>query len=314
MTRYARTASGATTRFFRPVPGVRRPDRGGRSSELSLGPDMGLRYWLAFTLLGVSLLPFLGGCGGKDDSAPNWELVWEEEFDGTVGELPDATRWRFDVGEDWGNAQLEYDTDRAENVSLDGAGNLAIIARRENYRGRAFTSGRINTLGFFEQDKGRFVARIRLPVGRGIWPAFWLLGSNFGDVGVGWPECGEIDIMEYRGQEPNVLHGSLHGPGYSAGSAVTSRYQLSGRGFDEDFHEFAVEWTRDQITWFVDDAPYQIVTSRDLPSSGRWVFDHPFFIILNVAVGGNFVGPPDDGTQFPQTMLVDWVRVYRNGG
>lgn len=265
-------------------------------------------------LLG-GLIPCLAlfsiGCGG-DDETEDWRLVWADEFEGAARQLPDAANWRFDVGVDWGNAQLEFDTDRVENVSLDGSGNLAITARRETYQNRAYTSGRITTSGLFEQESGRFEARIRLPVGRGIWPAFWLLGANFAEVG--WPDCGEIDIMEYRGQEPNVLHGSLHGPGYSGGSAVTSRFQLPGQGFDSDFHVFAVEWTREQMTWLVDDIPYQIVTQRDLPPGGRWVFDHPFFIILNVAVGGSFVGPPDDGTQFPQTMLVDWVRVFRNGG
>ncbi|UCE04276.1 MAG: glycoside hydrolase family 16 protein [Candidatus Latescibacterota bacterium] len=238
-----------------------------------------------------------------------WKLVWQDEFEGPAGQSPDSNRWRFDIGEDWGNAQLEYDTNHTENVSLDGDGHLAITARRESYRGRDYTSGRINTRGFFEQARGRFEARIRLPVGQGIWPAFWLLGGNFGEVG--WPACGEIDIMEYRGQEPSIVHGSLHGPGYFGGSAVTGRFALPDEGFNEDFHIFGVEWDADRITWTIDEVPYQFIAPRDLPRGGRWVFDHPFFIILNVAVGGHFVGPPDASTSFPQTMLVDWVRVYR---
>lgn len=249
----------------------------------------------------------------RDPTEPaGWELVWQDEFDGPAGQLPDPTYWRFDVGTDWGNAQLEYDTNRPENVSLDGNGHLAITAREETYGGRTYTSGRINTQALFSQVYGRFEARIRLPVGQGIWPAFWLLGSNFETVG--WPACGEIDIMEYRGQESRVVHGSLHGPGYSGGSAVTGRHTFSGNaGLDADFHVFAIEWGRDRIIWMLDDMSFQSFTARDLPSGSRWVFDHPFFVILNVAVGGNFVGPPGTSTTFPQTMLVDWVRVYQGG-
>ncbi len=238
-------------------------------------------------------------------------LVWSDEFDGLAGQLPDSTKWQFDIGTDWGNAQLEYDTDHPENVSLDGDGNLAITAIEESFLGSDYTSGRINTWGFFGHEQGRFEARVKLPVGQGIWPAFWLLGDNFQSVG--WPTCGEIDILEYRGQEPQIVHGSLHGPGYSGGSAVTGYYYLADEGFDEGFHIFAIEWDSDSITWFVDELAYQTISSSDLPSGSPWVFDHSFFIILNVAVGGHFVGPPDASTVFPQTMLVDYVRVYGTG-
>ena len=184
----------------------------------------------------------LTGCRGATNPVPlEWTLVWQDEFEGPAGQSPDASRWRHDVGTDWGNAQLEYDTARPQNVSLDGAGNLAIVARREDYLGQEYTSARINTRALFEQAQGRFEARIKLPVGRGIWPAFWLLGGNFGTVG--WPNCGEIDVMEYRGQEPNVVLGSLHGPGYSGGQAISRRHVLAGAGFDADFHVFAVEWS-----------------------------------------------------------------------
>ncbi len=247
------------------------------------------------------------GCSSVGDPEV-YGLVWSDEFEGAAGQSPDSTKWRFDIGTDWGNDQLEYDTDRPENVSLDGSGNLVITAIEESYAGRDYTSGRINTWGFFEQERGRFEARIKLPVGQGIWPAFWLLGSNFDQVG--WPACGEIDILEYRGQEPSIVHGSLHGPGYSGGSAVTGSYTLPSGGFNDDFHVFAIEWDATSISWFVDDQLYQTVTSSDLPGGAGWVFDHPFFIILNVAVGGHFVGPPDASTEFPQTMLVDYVRVY----
>lgn len=236
-------------------------------------------------------------------------LVWADEFDGPAGQLPDPGRWVFDVGTDWGNGQLEYDTDRPENAALDGEGRLAITARREPWEGQPFTSARIKTQGRFSQQEGRFAARIRLPSGRGIWPAFWMLGSDFDRVG--WPQSGEIDIMEYRGQEPSRVLGSLHGPGYSAGNSLTGYFTLRDGRFDADFHVFAVEWTQNDIVWYVDDAPYHRVRRRDVP--GEWVFDQPFFLLLNVAVGGGFVGPPDPSTAFPQTMLVDWVRVYGVG-
>jgi beta-glucanase (GH16 family) len=152
-------------------------------------------------------------------------------------------------------------------------------------------------------------ARIQLPGGWGTWPAFWMMPD---DQHRGWPACGEIDIMEYRGQAPSIVHGSLHGPGYSGGGALTSPYTLSGQSFDADFHVFTVDWERDRLTWYVDGKIYKVVTPDDLPAGTRWVFDHPFFIILDLAVGGNFVGPPNAATSFPQAMLVDWVRVYRS--
>ena len=259
----------------------------------------------AFTLFAAAAL----SCDhGTDAGSASWTLTWSDEFEGPAGELPDPANWAFDIGTDWGNAQLEYDTDRPENVSLDGDGNLAITARRESYRGSSYTSGRIKTQGLFEQTFGRFEARIMLPAGQGIWPAFWMLGNDIDAVG--WPECGEIDIMEYRGQEPGIVLGTIHGPGYSASAGVSGRYALQGARFDTDFHVFAIEWTVDGIDWFVDGDHYHSVDRSD--PSGRWVFDHPFFILLNVAVGGGFVGPPNESTTFPQTMLVDWVRVYRS--
>lgn len=245
------------------------------------------------------------GCSTEPDGP--WVLAWEDEFSGVAGALPNQSNWRFDVGTDWGNAQLEYDTDRANNASLDGAGHLVITARQESFQGRGYTSARLTTQGKQEFKYGRFEARIKMPSGRGIWPAFWLLGANE-DV-VGWPQAGEIDIMEYRGQEPSVVHGSLHGPGYSGGNAFTRAFTLDGGRFDSDYHDFTVEWDEDQITWKVDGRTYHEIKRSYVP--GAWVFDHPFYIILNVAVGGGYVGPPDGSTTFPQSMLVDWVRVYR---
>jgi len=271
-----------------------------RSAPRALGPAA---LALALALSGGACRPEPTG-----PKLPLRNLVWHDEFDGPAGQSPDSLNWRYDVGTNWGNFQLEYDTSRRENASLDGAGNLAIVARKEDYLGSAYTSARINTRGLFASRQGRFEARIRLPVGRGIWPAFWLLGDDFGTVD--WPDCGEIDIMEYRGQEPSVVTGSVHGPGYSGGSSLTGQFQLPGDRFDAGFHVFAIEWDANRITWLVDGIAYRSVTPGDLPAKTRWVFDHPFFIILNVAVGGNYVGGPDAGTSFPQTMTVDYVRVY----
>lgn len=237
----------------------------------------------------------------------SWQLTWSDDFDGAAGALPDATKWTYDLGtgqDGWGNQELQSYTNSPENVSLDGEGNLVITAIRN---GNTFTSARIKTQGLFEQRYGRFEARMKTPYGPGIWPAFWMLGSNIETVN--WPQCGEIDIMELRGQEPHIIHGTLHGPGYSAGNAITKGYALSKARFDTEFHVFAVEWDADKIDFFVDDFLYQRINREDVP--GEWVYNTPFFLILNIAVGGNYVGFPTDGTPFPQTMTVDYVKVYQ---
>jgi beta-glucanase (GH16 family) len=265
---------------------------------------------LGTAALAIAAAALIGGCRSTP-TAPKWGLIWQDEFDGPASQALDPTRWGYDIGTDWGNAQLEYDTSRPVNVALDGAGHLAIVARKETYLGQPYTSARINTRGLFAQQQGRFEARIKLPSGQGVWPAFWMLGSNYN--GKNWPDCGEIDIMENFGQDPSVVHGSLHGPGYSGSAALTGKYQLAQGRFDDGFHVFALEWTSDRITYFVDGSAYQSLQRSDIPSSGRWVFDHPFFILLNVAVGGGPAGPPSPATAFPQTMLVDYVRVYAVG-
>lgn len=269
--------------------------------------------------LAGSALVFLSVCffwACRDDDnglvERNYQLVWEDNFDGAAGTAPDGAKWTYDIGigpgnDGWGNQELQYYTNRPENIALDGTGNLAITARSESYAGRAFTSARINTKGIFSQAYGRFEARIKMPWGPGIWPAFWMLGANIDATP--WPQCGEIDIMEYRGQQPNLVHGSVHGPGYSGGNAITKSYGFTNNRFDVDFHVFAVEWGADYIDYFVDDALYQRIRPEDVP--GEWVYNQPFFLILNVAVGGNYVGFPTQQTPFPQTMLVDYVKVYK---
>jgi beta-glucanase (GH16 family) len=241
----------------------------------------------------------------------NWQLMWSDEFDGSAGESPDAANWIFDIGngpnnDGWGNSELQYYTDRTANASLDGNGHLAITAKSELYAGSAFTSARIKTSGLFEQAYGRIEASIKTPWGPGIWPAFWMLGSN-SDV-VAWPQCGEIDIMELRGQKPYIINGTVHGPGYSGSAAITKSFALENSRFDVSFHLFAVEWGENYIDFFVDSILYQRITPEKV--TGDWVFDHPFYLILNVAVGGNYLGFPTSQTPFPQTMFIDYIKVY----
>jgi beta-glucanase (GH16 family) len=256
------------------------------------------------------VLGLVAGCGSNVKTT----LVWSDEFEGAAGDPPDLARWRYDVGtgplsDGWGNGQQEFDTARPENVSLDGKGNLAITALHESYLGMSYTSARILTQGLFSQRYGRFEARMRLPSGQGLWPAFWMLGDNVGSDG--WPQCGELDIMEYRGQQPLRITGSLHGPGYSGATPITAHHDLAGTdGFNKDFHVFAVEWEPDLVSWEVDGETWQVATPARMPAGGTWVFDHPFFVILNLAVGGTYVGVVDGTATFPQQLLVDYVRAY----
>lgn len=237
----------------------------------------------------------------------NWQLVWSDDFDGVAGQLPDPAKWSFDIGtgqDGWGNLELQYYTNNPDNISMDGNGNLIITAIKT---GNSFTSARIKTQGLFSQKYGRFEARLKTPYGPGLWPAFWMLGENI--TTVGWPQCGEIDIMELRGQEPDIIHGTIHGPGYSGGNPITKSYSLVNNRFDVDFHIFAIEWDENKIDFFVDDYLYQRINRNDAP--GEWVYDQPFFILMNVAVGGNYVGFPTTQTPFPQKMIIDYVKVYQ---
>jgi len=248
-------------------------------------------------------------------SAPqtSWALQWSAEFNGPDGSPPDPTKWVVETGGNgWGNSELQYYTNRPQNVRLK-AGNLVIEAIKEKFTGpdgvqRNFTSARLETKGRFSQRYGRFEARIKIPSGRGMWPAFSLLGDNVSAVG--WPACGEIDIMENVGNEPAVIHGSLHGPGYSGSFPLTAVYKLPRGRFSDRFHVFAVEWEPQTMRFFVDDELYATKTPADIPPGQLWVFDHPFFLVLNLAVGGKMPGNPGASTTFPQRMLVDYVRVY----
>jgi len=241
-------------------------------------------------------------------------LVWSDEFDGPNGSAPDAEKWAYDLGgKGWGNQELESYTNRPANVQENG-GDLVITALKENYTGsdgiaRNYTSARIKTQGLYAVTYGRIEARIKIPYGQGMWPAFWMLGSDISADP--WPTCGEIDIMENIGKEPSTVHGTIHGPGYSAEKGISAPLTLSNnQKFSDDFHVYAVEWSPNRIRFYVDNRLYATRTPADLPAGTNWAYDHPFFIILNLAVGGGWPGNPDSTTVFPQQMLVDYVRVY----
>jgi beta-glucanase (GH16 family) len=265
------------------------------------------------------LLTLTSRGGGAIAQAPvhpptsGFTLVWSDEF--SSGSAPDSTKWTYDIGGGgWGNQELESYTSRTQNVQIQN-GNLVITALQENYTGtdgiaRNYTSARLKTQNLFAQAYGRFEARIKIPRGQGIWPAFWMLGNDITQNG--WPKCGEIDIMENIGREPGIIHGSLHGPSSVAPTSdrTSTIFLPAGQNYADDFHVYAIEWEPGAVRFYVDSNNYATFTQVQWPAGGQWVFDHPFFILLNVAVGGSWPGSPDAGTQFPQQMLVDYVRVY----
>jgi beta-glucanase (GH16 family) len=260
-------------------------------------------------LLGLTLLCPLS-LEAQRKVPPGWTLVWQDEFSATTGTAVDKNKWTHETGgHGWGNHELEFYTDRVSN-SYQSNGSLVIKVLKEQFNSRDYTSARLTTKSSFTTTYGKIEARIKIPRGQGIWPAFWMLGVDIDKVH--WPACGEIDIMENIGKEPSIIHGTLHGPGYSGGKGPTSSYVLPKREvFADSFHVFAVEWEPEMIRFYCDGKLYSTRTASDLPAGTKWVFDHPFFIILNVAVGGDWPGSPDATTSFPQEMLVDYVRVYQ---
>ncbi|WP_406147906.1 family 16 glycosylhydrolase [Streptomyces sp. NBC_01012] len=290
-----------------------------RARRWSLG---GLVLLLAAALAAAFLINSTGpgtsradAASASDASSSAAEQTWADEFDGAAGSAPDSSKWTLETGGSGnGNNELQYYTDSTENASLDGDGNLVITARENSDSGLdcwygpcQYTSARLNTAQTFTQAYGRYEARIKIPRGQGIWPAFWMLGDDLGSVG--WPESGELDIMENVGMEPDTVHGTIHGPGYSGGAGIGASYSLpDGKAFADDFHTFAVDWSPNAIVWSVDGEAYQTRTPSDV-NGNKWVFDHPFFIILNLAVGGDWPGSPNGDTAFPQTMTIDYVRV-----
>ena len=238
-----------------------------------------------------------------------WEMVWSDEFDAEANTPLNPEFWSCEVGGGWGNAELQYYTERIENVAHNGEGQLTITAREEDYKGSNYTSARCITMDKVELMFGKIEARMKLPEGQGIWPAFWMLGADFPEID--WPNSGELDIMEYIGKEPHSVYGTIHGSGYPA-SGFGMRYILDEPVAD-DYHVFGIEWEPDVIRWYIDDETFYTATPDTLQGMGDWVFNQAFFLLMNVAVGGSWPGNPDDTTVFPQQMLIDWIRVYQRG-
>ena len=273
-----------------------------------------------------------------EPSADKWKPVWADEFDG-----PDIDRkkWDFDRGTGytapgsnqwvagWGNNELEFYTKRPENAFIEN-GMLHVRAIKESYKGREYTSARLKTRDLFSKKNGRFEFRAKLPTGQGVWPAIWMMPQD--DKYGGWAASGEIDVVEARGQEPTKVLGTLHyGSGWPANVHTGKDYVLPDKGTIADFHVYALEWEPGAIRWYVDDKLYETqdfwwsCSDRDGPRGvdpvneselNPWPapFDQPFYIILNVAVGGDFLGKPDKSTTFPADMVVDYVRVYDKAG
>lgn len=280
----------------------------------------GLGFWFYGQRSGEAVTITLWGSRAPTPPSDTWTLIYEDTFDAPAGTPPDPSVWNYDLGDGrevglvgWGNDERQTYTDLPENASHDGEGHLVITALelpensglRCHYGPCRYSSARIHTAGKLEPAFGRIEARLKLPQGQGIWPAFWMLGSDFRSAG--WPTAGEIDIMEALGHQPTTVHGTIHGPGYSGAAGIGRSHQLS-QSFAEAFHVYALEWEPDELRWYVDDTLYSRIRPDDVP--GPWVFDQPFFIIFNIAVGGYWPGYPDETTSFPQRMLIDYLRIY----
>ncbi len=270
----------------------------------------------------LCLVLALAACSRQSQTKPvasnpdpaGWKLAFADEFNAPAGSAPDATKWTYDLGgQGWGNNELQCYTDSRNNSFHDGQGNLIIRAVKEqttDAKGttRDYSSARLLTKGLFSQTYGRFEARMQLPHGKGIWPAFWMLGDNISTRN--WPTCGEIDIMEYLGHDTMTAYTTIHGPGYSGADGLSKPFKLTAApSFADGFHTFAVEWSPDNITWSIDGTPCHTIVPADL-NGKEWVFNTPFFMILNLAVGGNWPGSPDEHTTFPQEFRIDYVRAY----
>lgn len=250
-----------------------------------------------------------------------WTLSWSDEFDGDSGTFVDTTKWRPDTADGcqlgicgWGNQEKQYYAASTDNIALNGRGQLMITARvaptgMSCYYGPCrYTSGKITTRGNYFADPGMLEARLKLPTGQGLWPAFWMLGEGWPTTP--WPQCGELDIMENKGSQPSTTSSAIHGPGYSGATPLAHASTRSAGAYHEDFHTFAVAWDAAQIRFFIDGEMHYWATRGDVERFGPWVFDRRFFPILNLAVGGHFDGDPQSDAILPATMLVDWVRVY----
>jgi beta-glucanase (GH16 family) len=284
--------------------------------------------------LALSMSTALLACGGSTPAVTTpppatpptvtWTQVWSDEFDGPAGSAVDATKWNYDVGDGcqsgncgWGNNEKEYYSTSTDNVAINGQGQLAITARIAPagttcyYGACRYRSGKIHTRGKLLAQPGRVEARIKLPAGQGLWPAFWMLGADF--PAIPWPGCGELDIMENKGSEPTISSSAVHGPGYSGNTPFQHRQVQTNANLTDDFHIYTVEWDVGSVRFYVDNVAHFAVSSDEMSHYGRPILNQPYFLILNLAVGGHFDGDPNSDAIFPATMLVDYVRVYKAG-
>ena len=279
-----------------------------------------LDFWFNGTGSGEDVTVLLKDNRAPDPGPDGWQMVWSDEFDEPAGSPPNPDNWTHEVGDvtpdgknGWGNDELQYYTDSTDNAATDGNGNLVLTLREaegslECYYGPCeYTSARLLSWRKAEFAYGRIESRLLVPQGAGIWPAFWSLGTDI-DVNP-WPAAGEIDFMEFVGREPNEIFGTIHGPGYAGGASFGGTYNFD-TGVFEDYHTFTVEWEPNLITWYVDGIQYHQATPADV-APNPWVFEKPFFLLLNLAIGGNFGGPVGEDTTFPQSYAIDYVRVYQ---
>ena len=277
----------------------------------------GLSFWYLGEGDGDTVTITVADNAASDAGRDSWVPVWSDEFDGAAGTPANPDNWTYETGGwGWGNDELQYYTDNTDNAAHDGNGNMVITAREIDpattdvdcwYGPCTHTSARLITEQKQEFEYGRIESRVRVPQGSGIWPAVWTLGNDFREVG--WPQTGEIDVMEFVGRLPNEIFGTIHGPGYSGGNSFGDTYTFDTPVY-EDWHTFSVEWTPERIDWFVDDIQYHSATPEDVAGK-EWVYDHPFSLITNVAVGGNFGGAPGEDLVFPQSLTLDYIRVFQ---
>lgn len=259
--------------------------------------------------LKLILFALSSGVSAFGQASGNWQLVWSDEFSQPNGSAPNSNNWNYDIGGGgWGNQEIQYYTNSTNNARVEN-GMLIIEAREENIGGRNHSSARLKTQGKHSWKYGKFEARVKVPSGSGLWPAVWMLGTDISSVG--WPQCGEIDIMEFVGREPYEVFGTIHGPGYSGGNAV-GQIITRTEPISDDFHIFSVEWDDEEIRWYFDGEHYFTADPTDV-FGNEWVYDHEFFIIMNLAIGGNFGGTLDPNLSFPRQMQVDYIRVYTQG-
>ena len=292
--------------------------------DFAIGQDWtsnnGLDFWYYGQNTGDTVAVELLDNRAPDPGPSGWDLAWSDEFNTAAGTAPDPAKWGYELGDGtangipgWGNDELQYYTDSTDNAATDGSGNMVITAKAADpslqcyYGPCKYTSARLLSANKAEFAYGRIESRIQVPPGEdGLWPAFWSLGTDINQVG--WPQTGEIDFMEYVSRIPDEVFGTIHGPGYAGGESFGNILNIPNVA--AEYHTYAIDWAPDLIKWYVDDVLYHTATPADV-APNEWVFNDPVFLLLNMAIGGNFGGAVSPDLTFPQAMKVDYVRVYQ---